>query len=73
MSREFGPPSVLFCECERKLDAPCARCGGPACPVHDLCYGCGRIVCGPCNRTPTPEFAFPGDSIPHPHSEVDDE
>lgn len=49
----------------------CARCGGSACQICDLCHGCGRMVCERCDRGTgdhsAEDFAFPGDARPHPH------
>ena len=47
----------------------CARCGGPACPRCERCFGCERLVCGRCDTgtEETPTFAWPGDDHAHPH------
>jgi hypothetical protein len=62
----------LSCREEDLREAPrraaCVRCDAPACPQHDRCYGCGRVVCIACDTVPSPAFAFPGDRWQHPHS-----
>ena len=57
---------VLTLSCEY---GPCAICGGPACAVHDQCFGCLRVFCSRCDTEGgMPVTAFPGDRQAHPHT-----
>jgi hypothetical protein len=55
---------------EAPMTARCAACGERACAEHDLCPGCGNVICIACN-TVSPygvPFAFVGDRYFHPHN-----
>lgn len=60
------PPAKLCC---RLVRYACVRCGNPACPRHDLCHGCRRIICRGCDAAEAEPFFYAGDIFKHPHSE----